>query len=278
MNEPDARLGVCSIPSLTREPVSVDVDAPGTGRIQVGPAMSPRGLQPGTPVGEPLIITIDGPARSGKSSTAERLARDLGVYLLNTGVMYRAVAAEAIDAGLDPSDHAGVEALARKMDMDFDYSTNPPVLLVYGKPYVRELRKGKIEDMVSAYSAIPGVRAILVKRQAEIGKRLGRVVCEGRDQGSVVFPDATVKFYLHASTPERARRWIGELRRAGENPTQIELERKIDARDASDKRPDKVGRLIQPPDAIDVDSTSRTLEEVVLFMITHVREAARKRS
>lgn len=210
-----------------------------------------------------MIVTLDGPAGSGKSSVARRLADRLGVSYLDTGAMYRAVTAAVLDAGLDPAgDPDAVAAFAEQMDFAADFDTEPPRLAINGQDVTPRLRDDDVADCVSDVARLRAVREVLVHAQRAIGASHGGLVTEGRDQGSVVFPDAEVKFYLDASPEVRAKRRYDELVSVGRTPDFEAIRRNIVDRDRKDStRPD--APLICPDDAQRIDTDGLTLEEVV---------------
>lgn len=219
-----------------------------------------------------MVITIDGPAGAGKSTVARRLAQRLGVDFLDTGAMYRGVAAAALSAGLDPKDHVPVGRLAEQLHIAFDWSADPPRLKVDGVDLTGRMRDPDVTAAVSEIAANPAVRRVLVRTQRIIGKQHPRLVTEGRDQGSVVFPDATAKFYLDASPAVRAARRAAELRAAGREVDEHKLLEQIVYRDERDStRSD--GPLICPPDAARMDTSGMTLDEVVEHLAVHVNRA-----
>ncbi len=217
-----------------------------------------------------MIITIDGPAGVGKSSVAREVARRLGFQYLDTGAMYRAVTWLALQNGVDPADAEAVERLAREMD----YSTDGERVLVNGQDVTSRIRDPEVTRAVSTVADHPGVREHLVRLQREIASR-GDYVCEGRDQGSVVFPDAELKIFLTASPEERAkRRWL-QLLDSGISATyeqilQEQIER--DQRDAS--RP--VGALRKAPDAIEVVTDGKSFDEVVDELVQLARQTTKR--
>lgn len=220
-----------------------------------------------------LIITLDGPAGSGKSTVARRLAKQLGLEFLDTGAMYRGVAALCVDAGVDPSsdpDRAG--NLARDAHLRFDWTTDPPHLYINDIDVTARLRDSDVTARVSPVAAIGAVREVLVRAQQCIGGEHQRLVTEGRDQGSVVFPDADVKFYLDANPQVRARRRADEIRRAGMNVDETEILQQITERDQLDSiRRD--GPLICPDDARRIDTSDMTLDQVVGHLENEVRQS-----
>ncbi|MBC7833726.1 MAG: (d)CMP kinase [Phycisphaerales bacterium] len=217
----------------------------------------------GRHAGKPrLIVTIDGPAGTGKSSVASQLAKRLDLDFLDTGAMYRAVAAVAIDREIDWQDHNSVVDVAVDSDMHFDFSTDPPELIAYGAPVTRRLRDADVTGLVSSIAGIPGLRRYLVRQQRMIAASHPRLVTEGRDQGSVAFPDAEAKFYLDATPAVRARRRADQLRAAGRSVDEAVLCREIIERDRSDStRAD--GPLMCADNARRIDTSSLSLEQVV---------------
>ena len=217
-----------------------------------------------------LIITVDGPAGTGKSTAARLLAHRLGLEFLDTGAMYRGVTAAAVEAGIHLLDADAVTAFAQSLEMHFDWQQDPPRLHVNGQDLTDRLRDADTTALVSDVAPIPGVRRVLVALQQKIGTRHPRLVTEGRDQGSVVFPDAQIKFYLDASPQLRARRRADQLREAGKPADEMHILEAIIERDRRDStRAD--GPLICPHDAIRIDTSEMVLEQVVNEMERQVR-------
>lgn len=214
------------------------------------------------PDARPIIITIDGPAGTGKSSVARALARRLGLDFLDTGAMYRAAAAIVLDKGLNHDDVPAVVREVSSADLHFDWSADPPTILAWNRSIERRIREPDVESIVSAIAGIGALRTHMVAKQRIIGRQHPRLVTEGRDQGSVVFPDAAVKFYLDARADVRARRRAEQLRAAGAAADEAGLLRDIVDRDRSDStRAD--GPLICPADAIRVDTSCLSFDQVV---------------
>lgn len=214
-------------------------------------------------VQEALVITLDGPAGSGKSTVARKLAHRLGVDFLDTGAMYRGLAALCLDEGIDPRTQptAVVDQLAHT-HMHFDWQEDPPRLVVNDVDMSRRIRDKEVTRLVSEVAAIGQVREQMVKWQRMIGSKHPRLVTEGRDQGSVVFPDAQVKFYLVASAHVRAARRTREMKAAGKVADLEQILLDIQERDERDmNRSD--GPLVKPEGAIELDTSALSLDEVV---------------
>lgn len=220
-------------------------------------------------------MTIDGPAGAGKSSVAKQLARRLGYRLLDTGAIYRAVALTARARDVAWSDAAGCAAIARALDIRFDFVGDKNHVYLGERDATVEIRAPEISQGASQVSAHPEVRAALLELQRRLGAG-GGVVVEGRDTGTIVFPDADAKFFLTASEAERARRRVAELAAAGTTVDYDVTLREIHERDQRDASRD-VAPMVAAPDALVVDSSTQTLEEVVESLATQV-EARRERA
>lgn len=217
-----------------------------------------------------LIITMDGPAGAGKSTVARAVATRLGLDFLDTGAMYRGIAAMAISRGIDIEEepHAVVQ-VARNFPVSFDWTKDPPHLLVGERDLTDRLRDPDVTDAVSRVAAMPAVRQVLVETQRRLGHEHPRLVTEGRDQGSVVFPNAEIKFYLDASAEVRARRRADQLRENGRVIDVEILRRQIVDRDRQDSSR-KDGPLICPDDATRIDTSDMTLDEVIDDLVSRV--------
>lgn len=249
---------------LESRPAQIDVDA----LLQSDPVTLP--LHDVLRLDGPIIITIDGPAGTGKSSVARDLARRLGLDFLDTGAMYRAAAAISIDRGVPFSDLPAFMALVRQADLHFNWTMDPPAMLAWNAPLGSRLRDADVTAIVSRVAAIAELRAHMVRKQRLIAAQHPRLVTEGRDQGSVVFPEAPIKFYLDARPEIRARRRADQLRAEGKPADEALLLREIIDRDRSDStRSD--GPLIRPDDAIIVDTSEISREAVVLELESLVR-------
>ena len=200
------------------------------------------------------VIAIDGPAGSGKSSVARAVADRLGLEYLDTGAMYRSVAFAVLKAGGDPADGAFAANTARSMDL----AVGPDTVTVNGVDATLEIRGPEVTRAVSLVAANPEVRTELVSRQREWAERRGGGVLEGRDIGTVVFPDAELKVYLTADADERARRRAKEVTDLDYETVAADLARRdtIDSTRAADP-------LVEAHDAVVVDTTGLTIDEVV---------------
>ena len=209
-----------------------------------------------------VIITIDGPAGTGKSTVAHLLAERLGLDFLDTGAMYRAVALVAIEQVIDPDDGPALAAALQAEGIGFDWSREPPVVQLGGRDVGRRIREQDISDVVSIVAAHPEVRSRLVQQQRRIAQEHPRLVTEGRDQGSVVFPDAGLRVYLDADVDVRADRRVSQLAAAGMPADRDRIVSDIRERDRRDSsRSD--GPLVRPRGAVVLDSSHLTLEQVV---------------
>lgn len=237
-----------------------------SGKIRYPPAVSPD-----NPSKERLIVTIDGPAGSGKSTLARQLAAKLKLDFLDTGAMYRGIAVKSIERGIRiPEEPFYVVELARNCPLRFDWASDPPRLHARGVDVTDRLRDPDVTGAVSDVAAIAAVRNVLVDNQRQIGEEHPRLVTEGRDQGSIVFPNADVKFYLDASPTVRAQRRAEQLRDMGK-PVQLEqIRQNIIERDHKDStRVD--GPLICPDDAIRIDTSDMPLDQVLDLLEQNVR-------
>ncbi len=210
------------------------------------------------------VVAIDGPAASGKSTLARRLARELGLAWLDTGAFYRAAALAVLRAGTDFDDEDGaVEAVGGRAIAQEEGRT-----LLDGEDVEAEIRTPRVTEAASKVAVLPGVRRILVRMQRRwVEERGGSAVVEGRDIGSVVFPDAPVKVYLTADSAERARRRVAEL---GDVPEGAAVQESLARRDRTDAtRTASPLRLM--PDAVAIDTTALSPEEAVAEVLGLVR-------
>lgn len=220
-----------------------------------------------------VVVTIDGPAGAGKSSVAKLLARKLGYRLLDTGAIYRAVALTAREAGVAWDDAGGCAAIARGLDIRFDFVGDKNHVYLGGRDASAAIRTPEISQGASQVSAHPEVRAALLELQRRLGAG-GGVVVEGRDTGTVVFPAAEAKFFLTASEAERARRRVAELAASGTAVDYAATLREIAERDRRDASRD-AAPMVPAPDAVLVDSSTQTLEQVVDSLAAQVEAASR---
>lgn len=213
---------------------------------------------------KPLVIAIDGPAAAGKSTAARQLARELGLRFLDTGSMYRAITLVVLQSGVDPDDSEGCAQIAREIGLSFDTEGRILIDGVLGEP---DIRSTAVSRNASAVSAHPSVRAEIVPLQRVVAERVGGVVAEGRDTTTVVFPNASVKFFLWASPAVRASRRAEQL---GEPERMAEIQTKIEERDRKDSsRADSP--LREAEDAIRVDTGVLDADETLKFMLDKVR-------
>ncbi|MEM9372516.1 MAG: (d)CMP kinase [Planctomycetota bacterium] len=219
----------------------------------------------------PVIITIDGPAGTGKSTVARLLAHRLGLDFLDTGAMYRCAAAIMIDREIDPEDSGHLVSTVIGADLHFDWETDPPMILAWNAPMDHRIRQSDVTAAVSRVAAIGRLRAHMVRKQRIIAAQHPRLVTEGRDQGSVVFPDAEVKFYLDAAAGVRAHRRAQQLAASGVDVELNALTAQILERDRLDSTRED-GPLVCPENAIRVDTSDIDLVGVVDALEAHVRE------
>ena len=212
-------------------------------------------------VPEAPVITIDGPGGSGKGTIAMRLATKLGWHFLDSGTLYRLVAVAAMDRDIDANDETALGQLAEGLDVSFGSSVDGMVILLDGNYITGRLRSEDVGVFASRIAALPVVRAALVNRQRAFRKQPG-LVADGRDMGTVIFPDAKLKIFLTASAQARAERRYKQLKQKGESVNLSRLFRDIEMRDERDS-----SRAISPlkpaDDAHVIDSTELSIEEVL---------------
>ncbi len=217
-----------------------------------------------------MIITIDGPAGSGKSTTARKLAARLGIPYLDTGAMYRAVTLAALQAGIDLHDEQRLTHIAEHGDYALDLGPTHIRVTLAGRDVTEEIRSMRVNQHTRYIAGSPGVRAILIARQRELGRQLGNMVTEGRDQGTAAFPDADAKFFLDADRQRRAERRLHDLLADGEDVTIEQVVANLDERDRTDsQRP--VAPLVRPPDAISIDTSTLSIGAVLDTIVDHLR-------
>lgn len=222
-----------------------------------------------------LIITIDGPAGTGKSTAAREVAKRLGYLYLDTGAMYRSVALKALRKGIPLTNKRGLAQLARRAHIGFRVDPGHRLRVILDKVDVTEaIRQHKVSQAASKVAAIAGVRKVLVRRQKEIGRQ-GRVVAEGRDTGTVVFPKADLKFFLTASPLERSKRRLRDLKAAGERVSLSQVLRDTGQRDLRD-RSRSASPLRKAAGAILIDNTRLQSSQVIDRMLVYVKRLRRK--
>lgn len=230
-----------------------------------------KNKQQGNPTNPPpafpdrFVIAIDGPAGSGKSTMARLLAQRLGFTNIDTGAMYRAVTALMLDAGLDPADENVAEMTATAMSLHFERVGDGQTTIVNGADFTARIRRPDVDSAVSVVAAYPEVRRLLVQTQRRMGGA-GRVVMEGRDIGSHVFPDADVKFYLAAHDQTRAERRVKDLAAQGSAAAQEHTLAGIRDRDRLDSQR-ATSPLVKPEGAIELDTSDLTIDEALVKML-----------
>ena len=209
-----------------------------------------------------FVVTIDGPAGSGKSTVARLLASTLDATFLDTGAMYRAVTLAAMRDGADLSDPQRLIEVIERHRFDFEAARGKMLVRIDGEEVTDAIRDNDLTAKVRHIAAAPLVRGRLVEMQRAFAAKYRRVVTEGRDQGTVAFPDAAIKIYLTADVTERARRRMAELSARGVEADLEQIRREIESRDRSDE--DRVvGPLKPAADAVTVDTTDLSIEQVV---------------
>ena len=217
-----------------------------------------------------LVIAIDGPVGAGKSTVARRLAEALEYIYIDSGAMYRAIGWKAVQAGVDIRDHRRVAPLAAATEIRMVASPSGPRVLVDGQDVTKDLRTAAMDEASSVVSTYPEVRERLVALQREIA-RDGGIVMDGRDIGTTVFPHADVKFYLDADLAVRAARRLEDLRKRGSVADFDVVHADVLRRDARD-RGREASPLVVAADAVSIDSTSLTVEEILSQMLAVVRK------
>ncbi len=223
-----------------------------------------------------IIIAIDGPAGSGKSTTARLVAQKLGYTYIDTGAMYRALTLKVIESGIDPKDENSIVDIAEKTKIDLLYQDGNLKVILDDKDVTEKIRTPEVTSLVSVVSAHPKVREVMVKKQRELGKD-GGVVMDGRDIGTVVFPEADLKIFMKADIKERARRRQKEMQTQGFNVDIEELMKEIEERDKLDSTRE-VAPLKKASDAIEIDTTNLTIDEQVEIVLKLAYELINKNS
>ena len=221
-----------------------------------------------------MIVAIDGPSGAGKSTLAKRVAKELRFTYLDTGAIYRALALKILRRRVDLKDTAALSAIVQDSDIDLRGRDGQLQVILDGQDVSALIRTPEVSQMASKASAIPMVRHRLLHLQRELGRR-GNVVAEGRDIGTVVFPDAQVKIYLDASIEERARRRFHELRAAGREASLAETISEMKERDKRDSERD-IAPLRKAEDAFAVDSSGLTVDGVAEKVLQLVKSESSK--
>ncbi len=221
-----------------------------------------------------MIITIDGPAGSGKSTAARKLAARLEVPYLDTGAMYRAVAYRAMQAKADLTDTEALVQIAREADLHLDCGPTHTRVRLDGHDVSEAIRAFEVNTVTPHVATKQAIRDLLVDKQRAIGLSLGSLVSEGRDQGTVVFPDADVKFVLDAKLDRRAERRFQELAADGDEVPVEQIRDNLARRDRDDAR--QWAPLLGPGEAIVVDTTRMTITQVVDRLVAHTRQITGK--
>lgn len=216
-------------------------------------------------IGSQVTIAIDGPAGSGKSTVARRVAEKLGLLYLDSGAMYRAVTLLALQEGLAAD---SPKLIDRVKACHIEFTDNGRTILLDTEDVSAQIRTPAVNRLVADVAKIPEIRREIVKHQQRIGAE-GSIIAEGRDLTTIVFPNADFKFYLDASATERAKRRLAELQAQNEEATLAAVAAEIRERDEKDTTREH-SPLRTAPDAIVVDTTDKTIEEVVDFLIARV--------
>lgn len=218
-----------------------------------------------------LVVTIDGPAASGKSTVARLLAEKLGASFLDTGAMYRAVTLAAIRAGVDMTDEDDLLEVMETAEFQFSAAHGKMAVCIDGIDVTEQIRQPQVTASARHIATSANLRDKLVEMQRRFAAGEEKIVTEGRDQGTVAFPNADMKFYLTADPSERARRRQAELRAKGATESLEQIQSAIEQRDESDESR-AVGPLRPANDAIVVDTTDLSVEEVVAQLLRCVEE------
>jgi CMP/dCMP kinase len=218
----------------------------------------------------PLVIAIDGPAGAGKSTAARGVARQLGLAYVDSGATYRAAALGVLEAGISTEDEPAIAAVIASAEISVATEETDCRVLLDGCDVTAKIRTPEVTRMASKISQLPQVREKLVSLQRRLATAPG-VVMEGRDIGTVVFPEAPLKIFLVADPAERARRRLGQEKESGRSVNLEETEQEITRRDRLDSER-KLAPLTPAADAIELDSTDLTIDEVIEYIVELARE------
>lgn len=218
-----------------------------------------------------MIITIDGPAGSGKSTVAAALAKRLSVAYLDTGAMYRAGTLAALQKNVSLDDPKMLEKVLRNSRIELAKNDAPNRVWLNGRDVTEEIRSPEITENAHKIAAQAPLRKLLVEQQRRIAEQAGSLITEGRDQGTVAFPDARIKFYLDADPACRARRRWEQMKQSGSNMSCQEVLANQQQRDQRDRNRQN-GPLQVPDGAIVIDTTNLTFDQVVETLYRHVKE------
>lgn len=219
---------------------------------------------------QPLLIAIDGPAGAGKSTVARALAARLGLNYIDTGATYRAATLSVLEKGISPDDSDLVVPAVSRADIRLETHGSQLQVLLDGRDVTQLIRSPEVTSASAHVSRLPEVRSKLVDLQRRLARGRG-VVMEGRDIGTVVLPEAPLKIFLTANPAERARRRLGDERKQGRTATLEETAYEVERRDELDSKRD-LSPLLPAPDAVHIDSTRMTAEQVVEHIIQIARE------
>ncbi|WAJ71427.1 (d)CMP kinase [Catenovulum adriaticum] len=217
------------------------------------------------------VITIDGPSGAGKGTVSKKIADKLGWHFLDSGAIYRVLALATVHHDIDPSDEESVAPLASCLDVHFKSSADGSTMVILeGEDVSKEIRNEKVGAVASKVAALPTVREALLRRQRAFKESPG-LVADGRDMGTIVFPNADVKVFLNASAQERAKRRYLQLKDHDPSVKIEQLLADIQARDERDSNR-SVAPLLPASDALEIDSTSMTIEQVVDQVFSYMQE------
>jgi cytidylate kinase len=223
-----------------------------------------------------LIIAIDGSAGSGKSTSAKLIAKKLGYLYIDTGAMYRAITFHALENGAI-GDESRIVELARKCKIELSYYEGEVIVLLNNRNISKEIRSVEVNSFVSNVSKISDVRKLMVEKQREMGAKGSGVVMEGRDIGTVVFPNADIKIFLTAALDTRANRRANEYFEKGSEVLVDDIKNNLSNRDKIDSSRND-SPLTKAPDAVGVDTTNVTIDEQVNLILEAIKKVADKKN